>query len=179
MSHPLPILVLTGAAGAGKTRLCMQATRLLQQSAAMVAGLLSPARMENGQKTGIFVEDIASGERRLLAEHPHGQQTRWNLDPAALQWGAEILRTLPPYDVLVVDELGPLELEKGEGWIVACDLLTKNPAAAMIVVRPSLIDHFRQRVSGRDVKVIEVTEQSPSAEDIVALLWTDTPDERQ
>ena len=176
--NPSPILVLTGPSGAGKTRLCMQTARILQQLGARVAGLLSPARMEGGRKTGIFVEDVVSGERRLLAERPHGRPSGWQLAPAALQWGAGILRNAPPHDVLVVDELGPLELEHGGGWIVACEVLAEDPAAAMVVVRPPLIDRFRQRVSGREVKVIEVTEQSPSAEEIAAWLWTAPDGER-
>jgi len=169
--HPPPLIVLTGAPGVGKTRLCMQATRILQQMGADVAGCLSPARMEGGRKTGIFVENIVSGERRLLAG-PRTGEHGWELDSAALQWGAAILTNSPAADVLVVDELGPLELSEGKGWAAVCEVLMDHPVAAMIVVRPSLIDKLRQRLPGREITVLEVTEPSPSAEEVAALLWT-------
>ena len=174
--HPRSIFVLTGESGVGKTRLCMQTTRLLQQSGVKVAGVLSPARVESGRKTGIFVEDIASGERRLLAG-PRKEDQGWELDPATLQWGAAILQKTPLPDVLVVDELGPLELNEGKGWAVAWEVLMNSPLTAMMVIRPSLIDSFRQRVPGREIRVLEITETSPSPEEVLSLLLADMEDE--
>jgi len=71
-----------------------------------------------------------------------------------------------------VDELGALELSEGKGWAAVCEVLMDHPVAAMIVVRPSLIDKLRQRLPGREITVLEVTEPSPSAEEVAALLWT-------
>ena len=106
---------------------------------ARVAGLLSPAVMQDGQKTGIFLEDLNSGEQRLLAIDPltpHANFVRasspfgrgesvhtfpvgkWLFDPQVLRWGNAVLASCPPCDLLIVDELGPLEFNVGKGWTI-------------------------------------------------------------
>ena len=37
-------------------------------------------------------------------------------DAEVLAWGTRILQQATPCDLLVVDELGPLKFERGEGW---------------------------------------------------------------
>ncbi len=167
---PTWIHVLSGEAGVGKTTLCIRAAGLLQQAGLRVAGVVSPARLEDGAKTGIFAQDIRSGERRLLAERGNRDGLGWSFDTDALRWGADVLRAAPPCDVLVVDELGPLEMKHDAGWMAAWDILNSHAGAAIVVVRPSLVEEFRRRVGGRNVKVIEVGPSSPSAEAVAELV---------
>ena len=163
--HNPRIFVLSGESGAGKTALCIRTVTLLQQAGAQVAGLVSPARVEGNRKTGIFVRDIRSGEQRLLAERGNHDGLGWSLDPDAMQWGTNILRAASPCDVLVVDELGPLELKHNKGWTVAWEVLdARNFVVALIVVRPSLIQTLKERLRGHDLEVIPVTPSAPSAE---------------
>lgn len=159
------ILVLSAESGAGKTQLCIQAIALLRETRARVSGIISPARFEAGKKTGIYARDILSNEQRLLAQPGKQAGLGWVFDPATLDWGSQVLRAAAPCDVLVVDELGPLELERNQGWTVALDILkTCGCAAALITIRPSLIAVLKERLRGYDVKVISVTPSSPSAE---------------
>ena len=159
------VFVLSGKSGAGKTALCIATVALLQRAGLVVAGLVSPARFDGGRKTGIVVQDIRSGGRRLLAERGDHDGLGWRFDPDALQWGSDVLQAATPCDVLVVDELGPLELKHNKGWTVACDVLdARNFLVALIVVRPSLIQTLKQRLRGHDLAAIPVTESSPSAE---------------
>ena len=52
-----------------------------------------------------------------------------------------LLEANPNCDLLVVDELGPLELVRGEGWQAALEALAQGGyCLALVVVRPELLD---------------------------------------
>ena len=88
-----------------------------------VGGLVCPALFEGGQKTGIEAEALNTGPRLQLAWPGQAGQPqtglatrRWQFDAEVLAWGTRILQQATPCDLLVVDELGPLKFERGEGW---------------------------------------------------------------
>ena len=168
MSRSSPhIFLLSGESGAGKTRLCARAVALLQEANTRVAGLISPARVEFGKKTGIYAKNLLSTEQRLLAQPGKQDGLGWVFDPATIAWGSDVLRAAAPCDVLVVDELGPLELEKSKGWTAAFDVLkTRDYTAALITIRPSLVPILSKRLRGYDTEVIRVTPSSPDAESL-------------
>lgn len=144
-------ILLTGGIERGKTTLCRHLVEIAREKGWQVGGILSPAEMEGKRKVGIDLLDVNSGERRPLAHRDQatdGPSTpRWHFLAEALQWGDEILRAALPCDLLVVDELGPLELVREEGW--QSGLAAVNSRAyqlAVVVVRPSLLalarDHW-------------------------------------
>jgi len=52
-----------------------------------------------------------------------------------------MLEEAVPCDLLMIDELGPLEFQRGEGWVNGFDVIENGEySTALIVVRPSLID---------------------------------------
>ncbi len=124
------IVVLTGWRGAGKTSLLLRLTAQAIKAGWRVGGLLAPARIEDGQKTGIEVADAHTGERRLLASliqgELHGPRVgNWSFDEGSFVWGDGILRRSLPCDLFVLDELGPLEFEHQQGWSAGFDLLAQ------------------------------------------------------
>lgn len=140
------LYALTGPRGAGKTTFCQKLIGLARATGRDVAGLISPAVVEAGERIGFDVEAIRTGERRILgrATPAAGLDValgRWCFSSAALAWGNQVLATSCPCDVLIVDEIGPLELRRGEGWTAALDALRRGPyRAALVVVRPELLD---------------------------------------
>jgi len=144
--------MVTGPRGVGKTTFC----RLLAGHACTagwdVAGLLSPAVIEEGFKTGVLVEDLRTSEQRPLASAaPHPpfdlQLGDWFFDRATLDWGNHVLETCLPCDLLIVDELGPLELMRGAGWASALAVLRQpNYRLGLVVVRPELQESARARL---------------------------------
>lgn len=127
-----------------------------------MAGVLTLPLLANGAKIAMEVEDVGTGERRALAEGAAiGEGTAnlaWKFDAAGLEWGTQVLRAATPCDVLVIDELGPLELIHDEGWGIAMDLLQAgNYRDALVVVRPGLLENFQTRLKHLDVQVFIVT----------------------
>jgi nucleoside-triphosphatase THEP1 len=146
--HP-KLLIVTGEIGTGKTTWCQQWIDYAREQQARVCGLLSPALVQDGLKIGIQLVNLATREQRLLAwlragdkDNATGITTkRWRFDPDTLAWGDTVLQDITNTDVLIIDELGPLELEYGIGWQSALELINSEEAYGMacIVVRPALV----------------------------------------
>ncbi len=156
------IVLVTGEIASGKSTLSRRIVSALQERGADVAGVLSLPQVENGVKTGILLENARTREQRLLATAAKiGEGTAglsWRFDPTALAAGGEIIRSAVPCDVLVVDELGPLELVRGEGWACAVDILTQRQyRVALAVVRPALVSAFRSRMGEIPIETVVVT----------------------
>lgn len=146
------LFIVTGDRGAGKTTWCTELGRRALASGIVAAGLLSPAVFAAGQKIGIDLIDIATQERRRLAnrrpklpENPGGMI--WQFDAQTLQWGNEVLANISQCQLLLLDELGPLELLEGQGFTEGLEILDRNTmnATACAVVRPSLVSNAMAR----------------------------------
>jgi len=143
--------IITGEIGTGKTRWCQQFLELARQAGWDVAGLISPAVFENGQKTAIDAVDVRSGERRRLATRRSVEDAalihtrEWLFETDTVGWGNAVFRRALPCDLLIVDEMGPLELLQGQGWVNALEAIaTRAYRLAVVVVRPSLLSIAEQ-----------------------------------
>jgi len=140
------IFLLSGDFQTGKTNLCLDIYQLAQEARVRVGGVISPAVFEGEKKTAIDVIDLKSGTRKRLAELRTSHQTdletqRWSFDSEVVDWGNKMLEEAVPCDLLMIDELGPLEFQRGEGWVNGFDVIENGEySTALIVVRPSLID---------------------------------------
>ena len=149
--HPASLVILTGERGSGKTALCSLLVEQGRKAGWQVRGLMTPAVFEDGQKTAINVQDLHSGEQCLLARVRQAgdagiQTTYWTFDSLALEWGSRILKESVPCDLLLVDELGPLELLRKQGWTAGLDVLESgNFRLGVVVIRPELLEIACQR----------------------------------
>lgn len=136
-------LIVTGPSGSGKTTFCQQVVASARAAGWQVAGLLSLPCFEDGQKTGISACDLSSGEQRLLAScRPNEIQGlsfgQWTFDPQTLAWGNAVLEGLPLCDLVIVDELGPLEFDLQQGWTAGLQVLSCSPGGiTLATIRPS------------------------------------------
>jgi len=152
--------IITGWRGVGKTTFCQRFLQVAQAQGWDVAGILSLAVFEGAEKVAIDALDIRSGERRnLAAHHPHAETdsvvTRWFFDQHTLAWGNHILEDSAPCQVLVVDELGPLEFIQHKGWVKAMEVIEKGDYhLGLIVVRPELLEVAAERF--QPTRVIEI-----------------------
>ncbi len=148
---PGKILLLSGDSGSGKTTLCLNLLERIKKHPLKVAGVICPPAFDGNAKTGIRLLDLASGEERPLArlrdESDAGLSThRWLFNEESILWGNERLAVAVPCDVLIVDELGPLEFERGLGFTNAFTAINSGQyRAALVVIRPSLLEQAFRR----------------------------------
>ncbi len=148
------LVVVTGARGAGKTTWCEALVREARTLGLHTAGLLSPHVVEDGIRVAIDLVDVVTGERRRLATRPDPRfpppdarrGARWVLDHDTLAWGNAILGRVNRADLLVLDEIGALELRHGTGLVAGLRLLRdRRYGTACAVVRPDLVEEARRR----------------------------------
>jgi len=144
-------VIITGEIGVGKTTFCSRIAELGRQAGLALAGLISPGVFEGGRKVGISVINLKNEETRLLAKprevKASGPSTKgWSFKEESVQWGNRVLAQTAPCDLLIVDELGPLEFERGEGWVEGLTLIDEGRfGVAFVVVRPYLVPQALER----------------------------------
>ena len=104
-----------------------------------------------------------------------GLETRhWSFFPEIVQWGNQALENAVPCDLLIVDELGPLEFTRGEGWIAGLAAVDSGSyQSALVVIRPSLLKMAGQR--WKIFRVIDLDDplyRTLSGEDLFSRLQT-------
>jgi hypothetical protein len=117
------------------------------------------------------VVDLRSGERRPFGlQHPGDRHALagdpstsdpltpgWEYDPGMFAWANEALSHSTPCDLLVVDEVGPLELRGERGWAKALEVLrSREYRAALVVCRPGLLRELEERLGRAPDAVFEV-----------------------
>jgi nucleoside-triphosphatase THEP1 len=152
------IVILTGERGVGKSTVCRETVARAQARGYACGGILTLSR-PNGARD---VLDVRSGKSRRLTLRTGASaavvQGRFRFDPETLAWGNDVLACAVPCHLLVVDELGPLEIECGQGWPRAFDVLRGAEfALALAVVRPELSAQARRRLPIEATMILTVT----------------------
>lgn len=164
LQEPPSILgVITGARGSGKTTAAAAAVDALRAGGFRVGGFLAPGEVRDGQRWAIELVLLDSGTRVPMATRdpdcawpPLGP---FKVNPDALSAGEAALspEAARAHDVLVVDEVGPWELE-GAGWAGALDALLGGSTPLLLVVRRSLVaDVLGRFAPGSDAAVWDVS----------------------
>lgn len=162
-------LILTGLPGSGKSTLCQTVIQHARAFKFDIKGVLSPPIFESGEKTAIDLIDLSTGERVRLANLRRGgtkdteiTTQRWAFDPTVMEKGEVILASSTPCELLVIDELGPLEFERKMGWqtgLAAAD--SGDFRSALLVIRPRLLEYALQRWPDAQSLEIESPDQVP------------------
>ncbi len=159
------LVLLTGPVGVGKTTVAERVAGLALRQGLACGGLLAPA-MKNacGQKAGIWGVDVATGERRPLArtDRDLGGPTMgpYSFDATALEWATAVVAgAIDTCELLLVDEIGKLELWQGLGLAPILPRLAAGEAGrALVLVRQSLLDELQGRLAGIETIVFQVQE---------------------
>jgi nucleoside-triphosphatase THEP1 len=169
------VVFLTGLPGAGKTQGCQRLVEAARHKGLRVAGLITEARQLSSGRIVQTVLNLRTGERRRLAEYvgtdegePIGRgvagRFSWTFVGDSVRWGRhELDRCLTgSKDLLVIDQLGPLELLAGSGWVNAVRVLQEGDyGLAVVVVNPLVVDQLKERLAGVDVREFETGEGAP------------------
>jgi nucleoside-triphosphatase THEP1 len=159
--------LLTGPVGVGKTTIAERVVTLARRQGLDCGGLLAPAMMNGcGQKLGIWGLDVRSGERRILARTDREMQGPnvgpYSFHAAALDWATTVVEgAIGTCDLLVVDEIGKLELGRGMGLAPILPWLASGRAGcALVLVRDSLLSKLRSRLGSVDPIVFQVSPEN-------------------
>lgn len=161
---PASIALVTGPSGSGKTALCLRVIQAAWTAGLSVTGVVCPGKYdETGIRIGIDLLDPLTDKRWPLATakaSPAEAGSRWDFLPESLASGAALLAASGSCDLLVIDELGPLELLEGQGWVNALDVLhAQHYDRALVVVRPRLLDVLKARLAPLPMHVVRLPEQ--------------------
>ena len=176
-------LLLTGEIGVGKTTVCQKVVELARAHGRCPRGVLTPPLYDAaGAKIGFEALNVDSQRRWLLAHterHLDGPRIgAYVFDKKGLERAIGVLRGAisTEADLLIVDEIGPLELAQDEGFApVLEELPLRGPAHVLLVVRPSLVRHLRRRLGGVDGVIHNLTRENRDElpQRIVQELWPD------
>jgi nucleoside-triphosphatase THEP1 len=161
------ITILSGSSGSGKTTLLEALINRLEAKGQPLDGFLSPG-VFNGEcaKQRINVRILPKGRELLLATPRSSSSLDDNDDKLAWEFNDEAIdvvndhidalnerfsqeygRDDGKHQYLVFDEIGPLELKHGKGFMAALRLCKAFSASvyvrALVVVRPELIESFK------------------------------------
>ena len=168
-------VIVTGEVGSGKTQACAAAAARLRDLGWRTAGVLSLGVWAGDKKVAIDALDVRSGDMRRLAdhasEHHHTQgpaSPGWRFHAETIAWCNSLLSAAAGCDLLVVDELGPLEFESGEGLVQGMRALDGGRfRLGLVVVRPRLVHAAQACWPTAAVLTLHGPAQTPSAVDRV------------
>ncbi len=169
------LLVLTGEPGSGKSTHCRQLVRAARDAGLVVRGVVGiDEPVAGGVKR--WLEDLRSGERILLGrmatpEAIAAGDARWLLDQAGLDRCDDILRAACPADLLVIDEVGPLELVQQHGTLAGVRHALSGPyGVALVVVRPWLVQRFRRLFPDSSAEIVDVLDTGAQGRLVAAVI---------
>jgi len=121
MSLSKHVFGVTGPSGSGKTQLCQKIVGEAIELGYDVAGFVSPAIFSEETKIAINVKILPSGKEKALAilaqnDMVNNVYGKWKFDQKAIDLIQNHFLAIKHCDMLIVDEIGPLEIDQGKGW---------------------------------------------------------------
>jgi nucleoside-triphosphatase len=149
----MTIIVLTGAPGVGKTTILMGVAQNLKERGVKVGGVVSKELRTNNMRTGFEFIDLASNDRNTLAsitgKGPRVGKYFVNLSGCSFA-ADRLMDSLRKSDVIVCDEIGPMELKSREFIDAVKNLLDTDKKVIVVIhqkLQHRLIDDFRKEAS--------------------------------
>lgn len=137
------VLVLTGPVHGGKTTFLEQSVPVWAAGGLVCTGFLSPAVTGASGERGYDLVEIGTASRRPYLRRtgaPGAERVGpYAFVPAALERARSIIRDAGPSGLLVVDEVGPLELAGGGLWPALRDALRRQDRTVLLVVREEIL----------------------------------------
>lgn len=157
-----PVTIITGDRGEGKTTFLKNKIRDLQMQGLRVTGFIAEGIQKDGRRTGYRIINVNTGEKAefcLESGKPEWERTgRYYIDPQGLAKGYEWLdpECIRQSDLVVIDELGPLELS-GRGWDTPITrILREEPKPMIWTVRRKLVKKIAHKWNIGKTEIIDI-----------------------
>jgi len=136
------VIIITGSIGIGKTTVCEKVIKIVRNSGYSCVSILT----HKATNESLIALDIQTGERAIQASTDNtfdGPRTpRYSFNPEAIKFGIRAINKSIDSDVLIIDELGHLELD-GEGFAKSLDFVkTGSVKNSILVIRKQLLSAF-------------------------------------
>ena len=138
------VFIVTGPRGKGKTTFVRELKEKLLENNIAVKGILTEKVMDNGHLYGYDLLDISSGKKvkflRIASNKETEQIGKFEISPAGLRLGRQILSSDSKPGITIIDEVGNLELDD-RGWAKCINaLLNESFGHLIITVRDDLVN---------------------------------------
>ena len=161
-----PVFILTGKINQGKTSLTREIVSELKKKGFTINGFLTLGNTNDSNRNAYFIRDITTGRKENLCSSQIDKQKpnygRFYFEKQGINEGCEIIEqslTTPP-DLLVIDELGPMEINN-QGWAPAVEKIVKhNSTAQFWIVREKLVKPMMRKWNVGDIIVFELESDS-------------------
>jgi nucleoside-triphosphatase THEP1 len=169
---PVRVVVVTGPTDGGKTATVTAIAERMRTEGVPVAGFVQPGEFEDGKKIGFRLRDLATGEEAALAtmgDRSEGEfGTRFQFSEEGFRLGREALSQAGSASVVIIDELGPIEL-RGQGHmpVVRRALAAPDLVGAVIVVRRALVPSLLAELDASDAVVVDVEDHGERSVDAI------------
>lgn len=156
------IVILSGQIGIGKTTICDKVIERARTDGHPCGGVVSRKGRDEVGRAVIRVEDLsAGGGKAILAREGEpfagGPSTgRFHYSPEGIVYAGKAIRSGAGADLLVIDEVGRLELE-GEGFAPSMVEAGLNKLdRVLIVIREFLVDEAMEKLGLRSKDTVTI-----------------------
>lgn len=157
-----PVFILTGQINQGKTQFTSKLVEKLQKSGLLISGLITLGNANDKSRNAYNFQNILTVEQtKLCSTEPDPEKPRYGrfyFEQTGIEKGCTIILgalTDPP-DLLVIDELGPMEINN-RGWAPAIEKIVEAKACAQFwVVRERLVKPMMRKWNVGDIIVFDL-----------------------
>ncbi len=156
------IFILSGPLHSGKTSFTKNLVKKLKSIGLVVRGFLSEAEMIEKQNIGYNLYDLDSGKSipfiRKKGKPGWQRIGEYYFIPEALEKALQIIRDKKRSDLLLIDEVGPLELSGKGFWPALSEVLKQEKLNFLFVVRSHEVERLCSKLEDKEIKVFDFRE---------------------
>jgi len=160
------IIIITGNVRSGKTTFLRKIINALQeQNTLNIAGIIASGIDKNGERYGFEIEELSTGQKFLLCTKKavKGKEKIGSFyfnNQVFEQTTRSIVEKLPQTDLLIIDEVGYLEL-KGKGWFGLIDKAIQQNKPMILVVRKRILDNILSLWRDYHIETFDIANSNP------------------
>ena len=159
------LILLTGRPGVGKTSVLLRAVDILKAEGYKISGMISREVRERGVRVGFEIVDFRTERKGWLAHvnqptGPRVSKYRVNLSDLNTIGASSILNAMKDADIIVVDEIGPMELFSSDFKEAVMKVVESNKPMIGTIhfrARDPLINAIKAQ---EDAEILEVTREN-------------------
>jgi nucleoside-triphosphatase THEP1 len=154
------IIILSGPVRGGKTTLIQKSLSRWASRGLGFGGFLSIAAPDGSGAVEYDLLDLKDGRRlpllRRTGEPEWERIGPFSFVPRTLEVARSLIRTAEPTEVLIVDEVGPLELAGGGFWPALREVVFKPGMRTLLVAREEILEDLSRLLGAPMPLIIDV-----------------------